>query len=204
MQTAYLFLFSPDWFEQGINPHAELMVFLGSNMITITKATEHGVKALSKKLLKLLEDTNSQLYQDNVAKFGIPEAYVKQVFSEETIRKAVESGKSAIYLALENGCRILGFAQTVRHDESIVELDRIVVFPEHTRKGIGTRLLARVLKDGRRRGIDMIIVNAGKEETHARSFYEKNGFKPVKESTIDTPWGNKLTLVTYQFELKSH
>lgn len=172
-------------------------------MITVRKATKRGVQALSKKLLKLLEDTNSQLYQENVAKFGIPEAYVKQAFSEETLQKAVESGKSIIYLTLEDGCKILGFAQTVRHDESIVELDRIVVFPEYTRKGIGTRLLTRVLKDEERKGTKTVIVNAGKDETHARRFYEKNGFKQAKESTVDTSWGNKLTLVTYQFELKS-
>ena len=171
-------------------------------MITITKATKHDLTALSRKLLELLKDTNSQLYQENVAKFGIPKAYVEKAFSEETIQKAVGSGKSAIYLALENG-EILGFAQTVRHDQSLVELDRIVIFPEHTRKGIGTELLAHVLEDERRQGTRTVIVNAGKDELHARKFYEKNGFKPLKESTIDTPWGNQLTLVVYKFELKT-
>jgi ribosomal protein S18 acetylase RimI-like enzyme len=171
-------------------------------MITVKKATKHGVQALSRKLLKLLEDTNSQLYQENVAKFGIPEAYVRQAFSEETLLEAVESEKSVIYLALENGCKILGFAQTVKQGDSVVELDRIVIFPEHTRKGLGTRLLARVLKDEQRKGTRTVIVNAGKEETHARRFYEKNGFKQVKESTVDTPWGSKLSLITYQFGLK--
>lgn len=171
-------------------------------MIIVRKATKHGMRMLSNKLLELLNDKNSQLYQENIAKFGIPESYVKQAFSEEIVRKAVESGKSVIYLALENGRKILGFAQTVRLDKSIAELDRIVVFPEHTRMGVGTQLLARVLKDEQRRGTKALIVNAGKNETHARRFYEKNGFRQVKESTIGTPWGGKLSLVTYQFELK--
>jgi ribosomal protein S18 acetylase RimI-like enzyme len=172
-------------------------------MITIRRATKHGLEVLSKKLLKLLEDTNGQLYLENVAKFGIPEAYVKKAFSEETLQKAVESGKSVIYLAFEDGRGILGFAQTVRHDKSIVELDRIVVFPEYTRKGIGTRLLARVLKEEQRKGSRTVIVNTGRDETHARRFYEKNGFKQLKESTVDAPWGSRLSLVTYQFELRS-
>ena len=171
-------------------------------MITIRKATKHGMQTLSKKFQKLLEDTNSQFYLENIAKFGIPEAYVKKAFSEETVQKAVESGKSIIYLALENRREILGFAQTVRHDKSTVELDRIVVFPEYARKGTGTQLLARVLIDERRKGTRTIIVNAGKDETHARRFYEKNGFKQFKESTVDTPWGTRLSLVTYQLELK--
>jgi ribosomal protein S18 acetylase RimI-like enzyme len=172
-------------------------------MITVRKATKHGLEVLSKILLKFLEDTNSQLYLENVAKFGIPKAYVKKAFSKETLQKAVGSGKSVIYLALENRREILGFAQTVRHDKSIVELDRIVVFPEHTRKGTGTRLLTRVLRDEKRKGTRIVIVNAGKDETHARRFYEKNGFKQLKESTVDAPWGSRLSLVTYQFELRS-
>jgi len=177
---------------------------LGFSVITIRKASKHGVQALSTKVLKLLEDKDSQFYQENVAKFGVPEAYVRQAFSQETLLAAVESGKSAIYLALENGCKILGFAQTVKHGNSMVELDRIVVFPEHTRKGLGTRILGRVIKDEERKRTKTIIVNAGKEETHARRFYEKNGFKQMRESTIDTPWGGKLTLVIYQFQLRTH
>jgi hypothetical protein len=36
----------------------------------------------------------------------------------------------------------------------------------------------------------------GKEETPARRFFEKNGFKPVKEAGAEAPCG-KITLVTY-------
>jgi hypothetical protein len=42
----------------------------------------------------------------------------------------------------------------------------------------------------------------GKEETHARRFYEKNGFKITMEETVETPWNRKLTLVIYQSCLK--
>lgn len=171
-------------------------------MITFRKATQHGACALSRKLLTLLEDKDSQIYKENVAKFDIPEEYVKKAFSEETLLEAVASGKSTFYLALENGCKILGFAQIVQQDASTAELDRIVIFPEYTRKGMGTQLLAKVLRDQKHKGTRTVIVNTGKEETHARLFYEKNGFKQVKEATIDTPWGNKLTLVTYKLELK--
>ena len=171
-------------------------------MITIRKATEKNICILSQKLLELLEDKNSQLYQENVAKFGIPEEYVKRAFSEKSLLEAVSSRKSTIYLALENGCKILGFAQTIPQTDNATELDRIVVFPDYTRKGIGTLMLTRILKDQERKNAKTVIVNAGKEEEHARRFYEKNGFKPIKETTIDAPWGNKMTLITYQLEPK--
>jgi ribosomal protein S18 acetylase RimI-like enzyme len=168
---------------------------------TINKATPKGIRALSKKLMRMLEDKNSELYQENVAKFGIPEEYAKKVFSEETLLEAAASGKANFYLALENRCKILGFAQTVQHDSDTGELDRIVVFPEYARKGIGTRLLAQIVEDERKKGARAIIVNAGKEEVHARRFYEKNGFKSLKEVLIEAPWG-KITLVTYQLNLQ--
>jgi GNAT superfamily N-acetyltransferase len=173
-------------------------------MITVSKATKSGVRALSRELLKLLEDKSSQIYQGNVAKFGIPKEYVKKAFSEKTLLEAAASAKTTMYLALENRCKILGFAQTIQREAGTTELDRIVVFPEHTRKGIGTQLLAKVVvKDEKRKGTKAIIVNAGKGETHARRFYEKNSFATVKEVTMEAPWGNKITLVIYQLQLDS-
>lgn len=170
-------------------------------MTTIRKATDKDIRFLSEKLLMLLEDKNSQIYQDNVAKFGIPEEYVKKAFAEETLLKASATGKASFYLAIENN-EIIGFAQIIQQDASTTELDRIIIFPQHTRKGIGTQLLHQALADQEQKGTSTIIVNTGKEETQARRFYEKNGFKQVKEASIETPWGKKLTLATYQLQMK--
>jgi len=146
-------------------------------------------------------DKNGEVYKDNVAKFGIPEEYVKRAFSEATLLEATGPGKSTIYLALQNRCKIAGFAQTNYNDNETTELDRIVVFPEFTRQGIGTRFLDRIVQDERLKGTKTIIVNAGKDETHARQFYEKNGFTFVREVTMDAPWGSRLGLVTYHLKL---
>ena len=170
-------------------------------MITINKASKNSIRALSKKLLNLLEDKTGEVYLDNVAKFGIPDEYVKKAFSEVTLLEAPDSGKSTIYLALENRCKIAGFAQINHNDNGTTELDRIVVFPEFTRQGIGTRFLDRIVQDERLKGTKTIIVNAGKDETHARQFYEKNGFTFVREVTMDAPWGSRLGLVTYHLKL---
>lgn len=47
-----------------------------------------------------------------------------------------------------------------------------------------------------------MIINAGKDETHVRKFYEKNGFKLIKEATINPPWGKKVNLAIYRLSLK--
>ncbi|MCW4045296.1 MAG: GNAT family N-acetyltransferase [Candidatus Bathyarchaeota archaeon] len=169
-------------------------------MIKIKKATQKDIQGLSKLLLALLENKNSQLYQDNVSKFGIPEDYVNNAFARETMLKAAATGKTTFYLALD-GNEIAGFAQVTLQDGCIAELDRIIVFPQYARQGVGTQLLHEAIADHKQKGAKTLIVNAGKEEAHARRFYEKNVFKQINEKLIDTPWGKKLTLVTYQLHI---
>lgn len=169
-------------------------------MVTIRKADDKDIKALGMKLLSILEDKKSKIYVDNVVKFGIPDNYVKKAFAEETLQKAVKEGKATFYLALENS-NIIGFAQTIQKNASTAELDRIIIFPPHERRGIGTQLLQFALSNLEHKGIKNVFVVTGREETHARRFYEKNGFKMVKEETVEAPWGKKLNIVIYQLHL---
>ncbi|WXG47219.1 MAG: GNAT family N-acetyltransferase [Candidatus Atabeyarchaeum deiterrae] len=170
-------------------------------MVAFKVASNEDIRALGRKLLHLLEDHESQVYQENIVKFGIPDDYVKKVFAEDTLIEAAKSGKAVFYLVLRKR-EIVGFAQTLQHDPTTAELDRIIIFPEQTRKGIGTLLLRHAAEDQKRRGIETMVVNAGKEESHARRFYEKNGFQKEKETTIQTPWGGKIDLVTYKLDIR--
>ena len=170
-------------------------------MPLIRKATVKDIRVLSRKLLTIFRDKNSQAYQENVAKFGIPEEYVKKAFAEETLLKAASTGKAIFYLAFENN-EIIGFAQIIQQLADTAELDRIVIFPQYASRGIGTQLLNQALIDQEQTGISSIIVKTGRDETQARRFYEKNGFKAIKEENIEAPWGKKLTLVTYKLQMK--
>ncbi|MCW4008990.1 MAG: GNAT family N-acetyltransferase [Candidatus Bathyarchaeota archaeon] len=80
-------------------------------------------------------------------------------------------------------------------------MERIIVFPQYTRQGVGTQLLHEAIADQKQKGTKTLIVNAGKDEAHARRFYEKNGFTQIKEALIDAPWGKKLALVTCQLDI---
>ncbi len=169
-------------------------------MIIIRKAGQEDIRNLSKKLQGMLKDKKSQFYHENVAKFEIPEEYVQRAFAEETMLKAAALAETTFFLAIE-GDDIIGFAQTIQQDDETTELDRIVVFPQHTRRGVGTQLLKHAVVDQEQKRIKRIIVKAGIEEVHARRFYEKNCFEHIMEETIESPWGKKITLVTYQLRL---
>ena len=168
-------------------------------MITIRKASRKDIPLSSRKLLQLLEDKNSQIYQENVAKFGIPEEYVRKAFTEETLFN-VAAENAVFYVAIQNS-EIVGFAQTMQEDSDTTVLDRIIVLPRYARRGIGTRLLKQAIADQELKGTKTIIANAGKHEAHARQFYEKNGFRLQKETTIEAPRGNKLELAIYRLQL---
>lgn len=170
-------------------------------MISIRKANEKDVMDLSAKFARLLADKKSKIYQDNVAKFGIPDKYVRKALAEDTLLKTMSSGEATFYVAAENN-DIAGFAQLIHKDEQNVELDRVVVFPFYESRGIGTQLLHQAIEDERKKGTSIMTVKAGKNETHARKFYEKSGFKPAKDITIDAPWGKKLDLVIYRLDLR--
>ena len=169
-------------------------------MVTIRSATPQDIHSLSKKLLAMFENHGSQIYQDNVAKFGIPDEYVKKAFSQEAMIEATTSAQAIFYVALEER-EILGFAETVKNDANTVELDRIIVFPENAGKGVGTELLIKAIEDQKRRGYTAMVVRVGKEEARAREFYEKNGFSRHREAEVQTPWGRKLSLVTYRIDI---
>jgi ribosomal protein S18 acetylase RimI-like enzyme len=163
-------------------------------------ASEDELRVLSRNLLRLMQDKSSQVYRDNVVKFGIPDDYVQKAFSEGSFLNAVRERESIIYLATEND-DIRGFAQTYPQSDTTAELDRIIILPDYIRKGVGTALLNAALEDQKTRGFRKIIVNAGSGESHARRFYEKNGFKQLNETEVDAPWGGKISLVTYERDL---
>ena len=112
--------------------------------VRIKKATVEDAGQLNKMMLAGLEDKTSEAYKENIERFGIPEEYVRQVFSLEELAKAVKDEKQLFLVAVENQ-KVIGFAQTIRQDKKRAELDRIFLVPEKTGKGIGTRLLNKTV-----------------------------------------------------------
>jgi N-acetylglutamate synthase-like GNAT family acetyltransferase len=168
--------------------------------VAIRKARVDDAERLHELVLVGLEDKTSEVYRENVAKFGIPEDYVRRAFSREALMEAVADEKQLFLVAVEDG-NLVGFAQTIRQDGSTAELDRIFLFPAYTGKGIGTQLLNRTLEVFKKEGIIKLTVKAGKGEASARRFYEKNGFQLVEEATVHASWGRDIDLAIYELQI---
>lgn len=169
--------------------------------VAIREARPDDAERLHELILAGLEDKTSEVYSENVDKFGIPEDYVKRAFSREALMEAVADGKQLFLVAVDDG-NLVGFAQTIRQDGNTAELDRIFLFPTYTGKGIGTQLLNKTLESLKKEGIIKLTVKAGRDETSARRFYEKNGFQLVEEISVHAPWGRDLSLAVYELQIR--
>lgn len=169
--------------------------------VAIREARADDAERLHELILAGLEDKTTEVYRENVDKFGIPEDYVRRAFSREALMKAVADEKQLFLVAVDDG-KLMGFSQTIRQNGSMAELDRIFLFPAYTGRGIGTQLLNKTLESLKKEGIIKLRVKAGKNETSARRFYEKNGFQLVEEISVHAPWGKDLDLAVYELQVR--
>ena len=60
-----------------------------------------------------------------------------------------------------------------------IHITNLAVHPSFRRRGIGRRLLAPVLEDGRRRGITLVLLEVRPTNAEARALYESLGFRVI-------------------------
>ncbi len=86
--------------------------------------------------------------------------------------------KSMLTLAAYEGDKLLGIIRTVGDGCTIVFIQDILVFPEHQRKGVGSRLIQSVLERfSHVRQIELATENTPK----TIEFYKSQGFEEMSE-----------------------
>lgn len=77
-------------------------------------------------------------------------------------------------------------------------LHKFFVDMKHQSKGIGKLIVARVFKDAKRQGLNMLQANAS---PGAEKFYKSAGFRKIKKMTV--PWkGSTITFVKMKKKLE--
>ena len=119
--------------------------------------------------LKTIREVNSRDYTEEEI-----EAWTtfddEQHVSEENIER---------WVAEEDGS-IIGFSD-YRFDEGTIT--GVYVHPDHLRRGIGSRLLEKILQDARDKGLDELTAEAS---VTAKEFYRSHGFEVVEETVHET------------------
>ncbi|URM34682.1 GNAT family N-acetyltransferase [Cytobacillus firmus] len=82
------------------------------------------------------------------------------------------------YFIVEKLCGAISF----KEKNDILDIHRLIVHPEHFRKGIAQKLLNFI---ERRQMIKKMVVTTGSKNTPAVAFYLKNGFREVEKIDIN-------------------
>lgn len=71
---------------------------------------------------------------------------------------------------------------SVRTEKTVMDIHRLMVHPDHFRKGIAQMLLN--FAENSEKGIDKVIVSTGSKNKPAVHFYEMNGFCKTSETVV--------------------
>lgn len=75
------------------------------------------------------------------------------------------------------GVALVTLRTNVWTDGSVALLDELYVAPQHRDRGLGTAILAVVEQTARERGCAWLEINVDGEDSDARRFYERHGYR---------------------------
>ncbi|MBZ5559276.1 MAG: ribosomal protein S18-alanine N-acetyltransferase [Acidobacteriia bacterium] len=104
-------------------------------------------------------------------------------------------GVSYCFLARNDAGRVVGFCSFWRILDEL-HINNLAVLPEHRRTGVGSALLAHVLKEGERLGAHRATLEVRRSNDAARLLYERFGFsvRGVRQAYYTGPVEDALVL----------
>lgn len=116
------------------------------------------------------------------------------------LEEAIGQSESWFYVAVLKG-EVVGFAQFMkRRENGRGELTRIYVLPEWQRLGIGSDLLGKGLAALSTHGVKGVFVYVERGNSKGIGFYERTGFLPVRDFSVDMP-DQTLELLEYELSI---
>lgn len=164
--------------------------------ITVKQATSEDVQVLS----KIAQLTFPLAGPANANKQELS-TYIKQHLNESVFQQLVESDEVFVACALA-GTALVGFivmkyaSAQPNGDKSVnsAELQRLYVLKEYHGENVAKLLLLEAFKACAEKAIAAIWLNVYSENSRAKNFYAKFGFKEA--GTIDFKMGNETHLDT--------
>jgi GNAT superfamily N-acetyltransferase len=106
------------------------------------------------------------------------------IYSKATLKSVIESEEQKFLLLFENQ-NPHGFASfgVRKEDPNIHKLHKLYVLPQDHGKGYGKKLIQEVIGQVKTKGMHVLDLNVNRFNP-ARSFYEKLGFRIIREEDI--------------------
>ena len=177
--------------------HLHIFTFAHLNMnstLTIRPATVKDIKIIS----SLADDIWPPTYQDILSSDQV--RYMMDLFySHDSLRRQIIEQKHQ-FVIMEDDIAPIGFASfSPIGNSSIYKLHKIYVLPGLQGKGLGKFIVDYIVEKIQPLGATALQLNVNRYNK-ARFFYEKLGFKVVREEDIDI--GNSYFMNDYVMEKK--
>lgn len=127
-------------------------------------------------VLPLVEQRAVRQFNAWLAETGLTPAILEDVSTLEELEDARRRGQ--LWVATRSSAELIGFAQATVLDH-MAHLDELDVVPEHSRNGVGSRLLDTVCAWAREAGYAKITLSTFRDVPWNRPFYERRGFSVI-------------------------
>ena len=152
-------------------------------MFRITEATETDIPRIQRIAHTTWWPTYSGFVSEDQIRFML-----QTIYSTETIKSEMAAGTQTFLLLTDNaGASAFASYGKRPDDPTVSKLHKLYVLPTAHGKGYGRALIQHVKNKLLQENIHTLDVNVNRHNP-ARHFYEKNGFKLVREE--DIPIGN--------------
>jgi ribosomal protein S18 acetylase RimI-like enzyme len=150
-------------------------------------------------LIKKVDITNPKLAKE-VLNIQIPsyrvEAEIIGFYEipplKDTVDTLQQCGETFFgYYLNEKLCGVI----SIKAEEGVIDIHRLMVHPRFFRKGIAKMLLDFI--ESNKEGYETIIVSTGSKNAPAVSFYLKNGFSKTEETRVT----KRLSLTSFKKEI---
>jgi ribosomal protein S18 acetylase RimI-like enzyme len=147
-------------------------------------------------LIKKIDITNRK-FAEEVLNIQIPsykaEAEIIDFYEIPPLKDTVETLQQCRetffgYYISEELCGAI----SIKVENDVMDIHRLIVHPKYFRKGIAKMLLDFI--ESYLEGIETIIVSTGSKNTPAVNFYEKNGFSKIGETRVN----ERLSLTSFK------
>lgn len=148
-------------------------------MIEVLEANDTHIEIICQIAEKTWEETYKTILSADQMRFMLDTLYAAPEL------KRLMDNRSQLFLILKDNHGYQGFASFGRRDNdpSISKLHKLYVLPENQGKGYGRILIEEVKKRLVKEGINTLDLNVNRHN-RARSFYEKLGFKIIREEDV--------------------
>ncbi|MBU0975309.1 MAG: GNAT family N-acetyltransferase [Patescibacteria group bacterium] len=143
-------------------------------------------KALVKDIEKIQRLNHEIMFQNKEFDPDIDIDFDLSDKGRKFFKEALENTDSCFYIAYDGG-KMVGYGNDSKKEylyrnKQYLEIENIGVIPEYKKKGVGTKLLRRLLNWAKEKGLERVYLNCYIKNNDALTFYKRFGFKEIDVS----------------------